>query len=296
MGMMAAVGACVWITAPSRSYGAVHKYPWQQMLAQLPHNVFDASGPLRQYTIGGRAAGFFSTGAQLSAVGALAGAATSAASAAAVSLRRQRTGDAEWAPSVPVPELAASSGGLAAFFAANANARYQVLGGLDRTLFSHTNAMWGYLLLSGAARVGSQYLGELSRPQWQGLATDSAARTVRRRVKRRRPAAAKEGASPAAPALAAAAVALPAAEVVASSSGAAFEGAGEASTSGSGAAGAVADAESALLTAGSASLGSAEQLQQLPAEQLEQRAVLERQLSLAGAGAGMAAAASQVAA
>lgn len=31
MGMAAATGATVWMVAPTRSYGSVHKFPWQQV-------------------------------------------------------------------------------------------------------------------------------------------------------------------------------------------------------------------------------------------------------------------------
>ncbi|GBF88786.1 hypothetical protein Rsub_01687 [Raphidocelis subcapitata] len=189
MGLAAAVGATVWVTAPSRAIGAVHKFPWQRMLAGLPHCVFDASGPLRSYTPAARVGGFFASMAQLSAVGAAAGAATAGASAAAVAARRRA--DPAFEPSVPVPEVGRSSAGLGAFFALNANARYQLLGGLDRYLFGHASALWGYVAASGVARLGGAALGEASRPWWQGLATEThpshlverkRVRKVRRRV------------------------------------------------------------------------------------------------------------------
>lgn len=50
LGMAVATASTVWLVSPTRSYGNVHKFPWQQMLDQLPNCVFDASGPLRQYT------------------------------------------------------------------------------------------------------------------------------------------------------------------------------------------------------------------------------------------------------
>jgi hypothetical protein len=167
MGMAAAVGATVWITAPSRAYGAVHKFPWQSMLANLPHCVFDASGPLRNYTHTARLGGFFASMAQLSAVGALAGGATALASSAAIKLHQKA--DPEYQPSVGAPDAARSSAGLGAFFAVNANTRYQLLGGMDRYLFGHSNFMWTYMLFSGVARGLFTYAGELSRPLWQGL-------------------------------------------------------------------------------------------------------------------------------
>ncbi len=91
------------------------------MLEGLPNCVFDVSGPLRSYTKGARAAGFLAKAAELSAVGALTGTATALLSSAAVAVRQRA--DPEWQPSVPVPSVGRSSGGLAAFFALNANVR-----------------------------------------------------------------------------------------------------------------------------------------------------------------------------
>jgi len=137
------------------------------MLDGLPNCVFDASGPLRQYSAGSRAVSFFAKVAELSAVGALTGTVSSLASNAAVSLRKQA--DPSFEPSTSVPSIQRSSGGLAAFFAANANVRYQLIGGLDRYLFNHSSYMWAYMGISGLARLGSQAVGEMSRPWWQGL-------------------------------------------------------------------------------------------------------------------------------
>lgn len=91
------------------------------MLDSLPNCVFDASGPLRQYTAQARAAGFFAKMAELSAVGVMTGTVTSLLSSAAVAIHKRN--DPEWEPSVAVPDMARSSGGLAAFFALNANVR-----------------------------------------------------------------------------------------------------------------------------------------------------------------------------
>jgi hypothetical protein len=185
VGMMAAVGATVWITAPSRAYGAVHKFPWQQMLANLPHCVFDASGPLRHYSNTARLGGFFASMAQLSAVGAIAGGATSLASQACV--KAHEAMDPEYqGPSVPVADAARSSAGLGAFFAVNANTRYQLLGGMDRYLFNHTNFLWTYMGMTLLSRGLFTAAGEASRPWWQGLTTDVAASHVARSKKVRR--------------------------------------------------------------------------------------------------------------
>ncbi|KAG1673698.1 hypothetical protein FOA52_010567 [Chlamydomonas sp. UWO 241] len=169
LGFAAATSASVWMLAPTRSYGSTHKFPWQQMLDSLPNNVFDASGPLRAYTTGARAASFFTKMAELSAVGAVTGALTSLASSGVVSLRRAN--DPSFEPSTSVPSVQRSAGGLAAFFALNANVRYQLIGGLDRYLFNHSSFMITYMGLSGLARLASMSVGEMSRPLWQGMPT-----------------------------------------------------------------------------------------------------------------------------
>ncbi|KXZ54311.1 hypothetical protein GPECTOR_5g396 [Gonium pectorale] len=167
-GMAAATAATVWMVAPTRSYGTVHKFPWQQMLDSLPNCVFDANGPLRTYTAQSRVAAFFSKAAELSAVGLLTGAGTSLLSSAAVALR-QKYVDPSFEPSVPVPDVARSSAGLAAFFALSANTRYQLIGGMDRYMLGHSNFLWTYLAASGAARVVSNQIGETHRALCQGL-------------------------------------------------------------------------------------------------------------------------------
>ena len=57
LSLMAATGGLVWLVAPSRSFGALHKSSWQNMLHNLPHNVFDASTPLRKFSLGSRVGG-----------------------------------------------------------------------------------------------------------------------------------------------------------------------------------------------------------------------------------------------
>ncbi|EFJ43257.1 hypothetical protein VOLCADRAFT_106890 [Volvox carteri f. nagariensis] len=166
IGMAAATSATVWMVAPTRSYGTVHKFPWQQS----------------------RVAAFFSKAAELSAVGLLTGAGTSLLSSAAVALR-QKYVDPNFEPSVPVPDVARSSAGLAAFFALSANTRYQLVGGMDRYLLGHSNFLWTYLAMSGAARVVSNQIGETHRSLCQGLPNPSAhprRRVVKKKVVRRK--------------------------------------------------------------------------------------------------------------
>ena len=91
------------------------------MLDGLPNCVFDVSGPLRQYSKQARAVSFLAKMAELSAVGALMGGVTSLLSTAAVEVRKKQNPD--WQPSTAIPDVARSSGGLAAYFAVNANVR-----------------------------------------------------------------------------------------------------------------------------------------------------------------------------
>ena len=59
-----------------------------------------------------------------------------------------------------MPSLAASSSGLAATLGLCANARYQVIGGIDRYLFDRCSMLWVYLIFSGAIRLVSNRIGE----------------------------------------------------------------------------------------------------------------------------------------
>lgn len=157
------------------------------MLDGLPNCVFDVNGPLRTYSTPSRVGAFFTKAAELSAVGLLMGGATSLLSSAAVALRRKYV-DPSFEPSVPVPEVARSSAGLAAFFAVSANTRYQLIGGMDRYLIAHSNFLWTYLGLTGVARALSCQVGELHRSWCQGLPEPSAPRrkVVRKKVVVRR--------------------------------------------------------------------------------------------------------------
>lgn len=74
--------------SPNRSYGAVNKHAWQEVLHRLPNNVFDANSPLAQYTMGQRVGGFFVKVAELSAVGTLTGLAMSGLGSLDVQVRK----------------------------------------------------------------------------------------------------------------------------------------------------------------------------------------------------------------
>ena len=66
-------GAMVWLMAPNRSFGAAHKFSWQNKLHALPGNVFDISTPVQRLSMGSRTGSFFWKSAELALVGALSG-------------------------------------------------------------------------------------------------------------------------------------------------------------------------------------------------------------------------------
>lgn len=169
LSLQAANLALVWMVSPSRSYGVPHKYDWQRMLHELPANVFDASSPMRQYTMNARAAGFFAKAAELCGVGMLTGAAMSGLQTAAVSVRR--AADPEWQPSVPVPEFWRSACGMAASLGLASNLRYQLIAGADRWFFDHGKYLAPYLASSTLLRGASNRLGEGTRLYLQGMPT-----------------------------------------------------------------------------------------------------------------------------
>lgn len=118
---MSATTAVVWLLAGSRSVGAAQKLPWQSMLKDLPNNIFDASGPLRNYTSSSRVASFFAKFAELSTVGVISGAATVGLSNLAVQMKQ--TKDENYEPSVPIPSLQRSVLGFGAFVGIHAHLR-----------------------------------------------------------------------------------------------------------------------------------------------------------------------------
>jgi len=178
LSLCAANAAAVWMVSPDRSFGAPHKMPWQKMLHSLPNNIFDMSGPQRAYTTGSRAASLFAKAAELSAVGVLSGAAMTAGQRALTAIRRR--GDPNWQPAVRTPELRNSSLGMAASMGLFANGRYQIISGVDRYLFGHSNYLMSYLIASGIVRIASNRFGEPTRLTLQGLPVSAPRRSPQR--------------------------------------------------------------------------------------------------------------------
>jgi len=176
LSFMAATSSIVWFLAPSRSYGSLKKFPWQNMLEGLPNNVFDASGPLRNYTGQSRVASLFAKFAQLSGVGAITGFATSGLSRLVLAFRRSK--NSAFMPSVPIPGLEQNMLGMCAFVGLHAHLRYQTIGGIDRYLFDHSSFLWSYIAASLLFRVANVSIGEASRPWFQGAHLTSSSQTV----------------------------------------------------------------------------------------------------------------------
>ncbi len=75
----------------------------------------------------------------------------------------RRQWDPSFTPSVPIPELRTSATGMALTMGVFANGRYQLLGGIDRYLFDHSNFLLPYLGMSTAFRAVSTWFGQETR-------------------------------------------------------------------------------------------------------------------------------------
>eukprot|EP00898_Chlorokybus_atmophyticus_P002733 jgi/Chlat1/3460/Chrsp23S08828 len=167
--MAVANGTVVWMLAPSRSFGVTHRFGWQNALQQLPNNVFDKSGPLRNYTTARRAQAFVAKAAELSAAGMAIGAVGGALSNGLAALH-SRSGKNE--SSAHVPGVGTSALGYGAFVGLAGNLRYQLLAGLDRVMSTQFNHMGLIVFANLAARYLNIRLGESARLQWLGYQTD----------------------------------------------------------------------------------------------------------------------------
>lgn len=104
---------------------------------------------------------------ELAVVGALAGLATTGVSHLAVMGHKQL--DPQFQVSYSPPSPARAAMGLSLFFGLHAHLRYQMLGGLDRFFFEHSNFLWSYLMTTGIYRSVSAAVGEAHRPAFTGL-------------------------------------------------------------------------------------------------------------------------------
>lgn len=92
-----------------------------------------------------------------------------------VDLRLRRMRDPGFTPSVPIPDMRTSAGGLAVTMGAFTNVRFQIVGGIDRYLFDHSNYLVSYLALSTAFRAASTWIGQPTRLHLQARARSTLA-------------------------------------------------------------------------------------------------------------------------
>jgi hypothetical protein len=167
--VLALAGAAgVWAAAPSRAPALGGANPWSTALAGVPNHAFDASSPGRAFGTGARAASLAARGLELALLGGAAGAAMAGGGSALTALHRRATGDEAYTPSAPVPAASttlamAAAGGLVA------NARLQLLGGVDRALFEHAGTLASYFVPALALRVGAAIAAFQTRVEAQGL-------------------------------------------------------------------------------------------------------------------------------
>jgi len=185
----------VWCLTPARSFGAAHKYGWQRVMDSIPNNAFDRCGPLRQYTMGTRAASFGVKALELSALGAATGGVFHGLNKALVGLHRRS--DADFEPAVPVPDLKTSVLGMGAYLGLSCNLRYQLIGGADRWMTERLTTLASAITATGLGRLANSQLGDQTRLFALGLpvhatAVRSAApkkskkKTVTKKVKKKK--------------------------------------------------------------------------------------------------------------
>jgi hypothetical protein len=151
----------VWCLTPARSFGAAHKYGWQRVMDSIPNNAFDRCGPLRQYTMGTRAASFGVKALELSALGAATGGVFHGLNKALVGLHRRN--DADFEPAVPVPDLKTSVLGMGAYLGLSCNLRYQLIGGADRWMTERLTTLASAITATGLGRLANSQLGDQTR-------------------------------------------------------------------------------------------------------------------------------------
>lgn len=128
--------ACSALVAPSKlPTPPSTKFPWQSMLNKLPNNVFEKNTPARSFIVPQRVSAFVAKGVELSAVSAIAGAASSSLQHCAVAARRVK--DANYSPVTPVPGISRAAGGMGVFGGLLANTRLQAGSGLERVLLDY---------------------------------------------------------------------------------------------------------------------------------------------------------------
>ena len=149
----------------------------QEAIGGLPNNVFDASGPLRQYNVLSRFFGLAVKSAELAALGIVTGVTTCGLSRLA--MMGHRAFEPDYRPSYEPPSPSRAALGLSLFYGLHVHGRYQLLGGIDRFFFEYSNYLWSYLSATILCRISGALVGEAHRPIFTGLPTKPAAPVVR---------------------------------------------------------------------------------------------------------------------
>mmetsp|Transcript_5869 Transcript_5869/g.14910 ORF Transcript_5869/g.14910 Transcript_5869/m.14910 type:complete len:522 (+) Transcript_5869:208-1773(+) len=152
----------VWCLAPTRSFGAVHKFGWQRAMEAIPNNAFDKCGPLRQYTLATRAGSVLAKSGELAALGAITGGVFHGVNQMLVGLHKHNEG-ADFVPSVPVPDLKTSMLGMGAYLGLSCNLRYQLIGGADRWMTERLTTLASALTATGLGRLANNHFGDMTR-------------------------------------------------------------------------------------------------------------------------------------
>jgi hypothetical protein len=154
----------VWCLTPTRSFGAQHKFGWQRVMDSIPNNAFDKCGPLRQYTMGMRAASVAKKATELSALGAITGGLFHGVNKALVSTRGEG-----FEPALPVPDLKTSMLGMGAYLGLSCNLRYQLIGGADRWMTERLTTLASAITATGLGRLANNHFGDMTRVIALGL-------------------------------------------------------------------------------------------------------------------------------
>lgn len=106
---------------------------------------------------------------QLMVVGSVAGLGTAGLSHLAIAGHKKL--DSNYEPSYDPPSISKMAMGWTLFCGLHVHLRYQILGGVDRYFFDHSNYLWSYLMAMGICRVTTSVFCEGQRLKWTGLST-----------------------------------------------------------------------------------------------------------------------------
>lgn len=179
-GQLVANAATVWLLAPSRTFGGAAGaggVDWRAAIGSLPNHVFDASGPLRKYTLASRAAGALAKSSQLAALGLCVGGVSAAAQQAlSAHKRRQNPGYGAGAP--PSPLVAHQALGSAAWLGLSCGLRYNLIAGAERWAAERLSSLSAAALFTVGARLLNNAVGEAGRLKLMGLPSGEGASRV----------------------------------------------------------------------------------------------------------------------